>query len=99
MSMKLNLKLLATRFSQAKEEPLVASDGINRYLIDNVLTPAMGGKTLYVRDIDFSAFGQDDIEALVEYHYRLNQEMQKLGQFAGPVSQALPTPRRTRTFC
>ena len=97
--MKLNLKLLAARFSQAKEEPLVPNDGVNRYLIDNVLIPAMSGKTLYARDIDFSAFDQDDIEALAAYHDRMNHELRKLGQFAEPVSRTLPTPSRTRTFC
>lgn len=97
--MKLNLKLLAARFSQVKEKPLVLSYGINRYLIDNVLVPAMSGKTLYARDIDFSAFDQDDIETLMEYHDSLNFEMRKLSQFAGPVSRTLPTPRRTRAFC
>ena len=97
--MKLNLKLLAARFSEAKEEPLVPSDGVNRYLIDHVLTPAMSGKTLYVHDIDFSAFELDDIEALMEYHDSLNLEMRKLNQFAAPVSRTLPTPRRTRSFC
>lgn len=97
--MKLNLKLLAARFSQAKEEPLIPSDGVNRYLIDNVLVPAMSGKTLYARDIDFSAFDLDDIEMLAEYHDSLNHESRKLGQFAGPVSRTLPTPRRTRAFC
>ncbi len=97
--MKLNLKLLAVRFSEAKEEPLVPTDGVNRYLIDNVLVPAMSGETLYVCDIDFSAFDQDDIEALMEYHDSLNLEMQKLSQFAGPVSRTLPAPRRTRAFC
>ena len=97
--MKLNLKLLAIRLSQAKEEPPVSDDGVNRYLIDHVLTPAMSGKTLYVHDIDFSAFEQDDIEALMEYHDELNCELRKLNQFAVPVSQTLPTPMRTRSFC
>jgi len=97
--MKLDLKLLATRFFQAKEEPLVPEDGVNRYLLDQVLRPVMAGKTLYIRDVDFGAFAFDDIAGLEEYHNRLNNATRSLNQVTLPVSQAKPVPGSARAFC
>lgn len=93
------MKLLATRFFQAKDEPLVPEDGVNRYLLEQVLRPAMEGETLYLRDIDFSAFELDDIEALGLYYDRLTNAAKRLNQFAQPVSRTRPAPGRARVFC
>lgn len=97
--MKLDLKLLSIRFFQAEDEPLVPEGGVNRYLLDQVLRPAMEGETLYIRDVDFSAFDMDDIETLAEYHDRMGFEQRKLGQFVLPVAHTEPTPVRVRSFC
>ena len=64
MSMKLNLKLLATRFSQTKDGPPVSEDGVNRYLLEQVLRPNLEGDLLRLGEIDFDAFDADDVPAL-----------------------------------
>lgn len=97
--MKLDLKLLATRFFQAEDEPLAPEDGVNRYLLEQVLRPAMEGKTLYLRDIDFSAFELDDIEALGLYYDSLMNAARNLNRFSVPVSQSSPAPGNARVFC
>ena len=61
MSMKLNLKLLATRFSQTKDGPPVSEDGVNRYLLEQVLRPNLEGDLLRLGEIDFDAFDADDV--------------------------------------
>lgn len=70
MSMKLNLKLLATRFSQTKDGPPVSEDGVNRYLLEQVLRPNLKGGLLRLGDIDFDAFDADDVPALEDYYIR-----------------------------
>lgn len=99
MSMKLNLKLLATRFSQAKDGPPVSDDGVNRYLLEQVLRPNLEGNLLRLGDIDFGAFDADDVPALEDYYDRLYQAAQDLSQFAQTLSRVPPTPRTVRSFC
>lgn len=56
MSMKLNLKLLSTRFSQAKEQLYVPDDGVNPYLLEHILRPNLEGS--------FSAWGTSTLTLL-----------------------------------
>lgn len=99
MSMKLNLKLLAARFFQAKDEPPAPEDSINRYLLESVLRPNLNGDTLYLGDIDFDAFDVDDVSALEGYYGRLEQSARALRQFAQTVNRIPPAPNQTRMFC
>ena len=82
--MKLNLKLLAIRFFQAKDGPLVSEDGVNRYLLG---------------DIDFDAFEAEDVPALEAYYERLYKTSQDLSQFAQTLSRVPPAPKTVRSFC
>ena len=95
MSMKLNLKLLAARFSQAKEEPPASEEGVNRYLLEQVLRPNLAGKLLRLGDIDFDAFDADDVPALV----KLNKASRDLSQFAQTVVRVPPVAKAGRSFC
>lgn len=99
MSMKLNLKLLATRFSQAEDEPPVPEDGVNRYLLEHILRPNLEGNGLCLGDINFEAFEADDVPALEDYHDRLFAASRTLSQFAETVDRVPPAPRETRAFC
>lgn len=97
--MKLNLKLLATRFFQAEDEPPVPEDGVNRYLLDRVLRPCMKGDAPYLSDIDFDAFEIDDISQLENYYNRLIGASRQLGQFTQTVDRVPAAPGNTRAFC
>lgn len=99
MSMKLNLKLLATRLFQAEDEPPVPDDGINRYLLERVLRPNLAGNLLRLGDIDFNAFDADDVPALEDYYDRLYQANQDLSQFAQTVDRVPPASGAARAFC
>ena len=99
MSMKLNLKLLSTRFSQAKEQLYVPDDGVNPYLLEHILRPNLEGEFLRLGDIDFGAFDADDVPALEDYYDRLYQASQDLSQFAQTLSRVPPAPRTVRSFC
>lgn len=99
MSMKLDLKLLATRFSQTKDGPPVSEDGISRYLLEQVLRPNLEGNFLRLGDIDFDAFDADDVPALEDYYDRLYQANQDLSQFAQTVGRVPPVPGTGRAFC
>lgn len=99
MSMKLNLKLLATRFFQAKDEPLAPEDGVNRYLLEHVLRPNLNGEILSLGDIDFDAFDAEDVSKLEDYYGRLEQSARALHQFAQTVDRVPPAPDQTRMFC
>ena len=99
MSMTLNLKLLSTRFSQAKEQLYVPDDGVNPYLLEHILRPNLEGEFLRLGDIDFGAFDADDVPALEDYYDRLYQASQDLSQFAQTLSRVPPAPRTVRSFC
>ncbi len=97
--MKLNLKLLSTRFFQAKDQPCVPEDGVNRYLLENVLRPNLEGKLLRLGDIDFNAFDADDVSALEDYYEKLSKASRDLDQFAQTVARVPPAPKEARAFC
>ena len=99
MSMKLNLERLSTRFFQAKDQPRVPEDGVNRYLLEHVLRPNLEGKLLRLGDIDFDAFDADDVHELEEYYDRLYKASQDLAQFAQTVARVPPAPNTVRSFC
>ena len=97
--MKLNLKLLAIRFFQAKDGPPVPEDGVNRYLLEQVLRPNLEGNLLRLGDIDFDAFEAEDVPALEEYYDRLYKASENLAQFAQTVARVPPAPKAVRAFC
>ena len=99
MSMKLNLERLSARFFQAKDQPCVPEDGVNRYLLENVLRPKQEGKLLRLGDIDFNAFDADDVSALEDYYEKLSKASRDLAQFAQTVARVPPAPKEARAFC
>ena len=99
MSMKLNLERLSARFFQAQDQPCVPEDGVNRYLLENVLRPNLEGKLLRLGDIDFNAFDADDVSALEDYYEKLSKASRDLAQFAQTVARVPPAPKEARAFC
>ena len=76
--MKLDMKLLSTRFSQAKDEPPVPTNGVNKYLLEKILLPNMSNESVYLRDIDFDAFDMADVSVLEQYYEDLSRASGKL---------------------
>lgn len=97
--MKIDLKLLSMRISQAKDEPAVPTGGVNPYLLSKILLPSMNGGTVYLRDIDYDAFDTEDIEPLEKYYSDLSRESGKLRQFTETVQKLPPEARKARMFC
>ena len=97
--MRLDLKLLCMRFSQKKEEPPIPQEGLNKYLLEKILTPALHRTDIYLRDIDFTAFDVEDVNELENYYTSLYHEGQGLEQFVQTVAQTQPVASRIRSFC
>lgn len=97
--MKLDLKLLAMRFSQKRDEPAVSEEGINRCLIERVLRPCMRDEPIYLKDIDFNAFDLEDIEDLEKYYCSFLNAANALNQFTAAVGSAPPSACRASSFC
>lgn len=97
--MRLDLELLSIRFSQKKEEPPVPQDGINTYLLENILMPTLDSKDIYLKDVDFTAFDVDDIDKLEDYYNQLYNTGRRLDQFIQTVAQTLPSASSIRSFC
>lgn len=97
--MRLDLELLSIRFSQKKEEPPVPQDGINTYLLENILMPTLDSKDIYLKDVDFTAFDVDDIDKLEDYYNQLYNTGRRLDQFIQTVAQTLPSASSVRSFC
>ncbi len=66
--MKLHLKDLCREFGRAKNEETVPSEGVNPYLLENVLWPALHGKAPTLREINYEQFDLEDIGALSDYY-------------------------------
>lgn len=97
--MKLDLNLLSIRFSQAKDEQAVSTDGVNKYLLEEILLPCMNDKAVYLQDIDFEAFDTEDINVLQEYYDKLYKEGGKLRQLTETVRNLSPEAQKARMFC
>ncbi len=97
--MKLDLKLLSMRFSQTEDEPPVPTEGVNTYLLEQILLPGLNGGAICLRDIDYEAFDLEDIEPLEEYYSALFKAVGKLGLFTETVRKLPPEARKARMFC
>ena len=97
--MKLDLKLLSTRFFQAPDGPPASTEGVNPYLLEHILKPYMREETVLYGDIDFDAFEDDDLRRLENYCEELHDAAAKLDQFVGAVAKTHPESRKQRAFC
>ena len=97
--MKLDLKLLVMRFSQAKDEPPVQTDGVNEYLLKKILLPCMNNEKVCLRDIDYDAFDMEDVDLLERYYNDLSRAGGKLQQLTETVQNIRPEARKARMFC
>jgi len=97
--MKLDLKLLSTRFSQAEDESPASTEGVTPYLLKEILLPSLNGKTLRLKDIDYEAFDLEDIEPLEDYYLELSDACGKLRLFTETVRKIPPEARKARMFC
>ena len=97
--MKLDLELLSMRFSQAKDEPPVPTDGINPYLLEKILLPCMNDESVLLRDIDYDAFEIEDIDDLESYYDSLSRAGCQLGPLPETVRKCPPEARKARLFC
>lgn len=97
--MRLDLKLLSMRFYQEREEPPIPQDGLNRYLLEKILTPALHCTDIYLQDIDFTAFDVDDVNELECYYGQLCNAGRKLEQFIQTAAQTTPVAGSARSFC
>ena len=96
--MKLDLKKFCLLLSQAKEPPK-ADEGVNRYLLDHVLTPALNGICVRIGDIDFSQFDEEDIEILAEHYDGLDDAKRDAARLEGQITSIPPIARKVRAFC
>ncbi len=97
--MKLHLKDLCREFGRAKNEETVSSEGVNPYLLENVLRPALQGEAPTLGSIDYEQFDVEDIRVLSDYYEKMWEAGKKLGQFVGAVTSLDPVPSRERQFC
>lgn len=97
--MRLDLKRLSMRFYQKKEESPVPQEGVNAYLLEKVLMPALDRTDIYLQDIDFTAFDTEDVIALENYYGQIYNAGQELEQFIQTVAQTRPVAGSTRSFC
>ena len=96
--MKLDLKKFGLLLSQAKEPPK-ADEGVNRYLLDHVLTPALNGLCVRIGDIDFSQFDEEDIEILAGYYDSMDDAKRDAARLESQITGILPIARKIRAFC
>lgn len=97
--MKLHLKDLCREFSRAKKEDVVSREGVNPYLLEKVLWPALREEAPLMGEIDYEQFALEDINSLSNYYENMWKDAEKLGQFVSAVTSLDPVPSRERQFC
>lgn len=97
--MKLHLKDLCREFGKAKAEETVPNNGVNLYLLEKVLRPALQGDAPMLGDIDYEQFDLEDIGTLSDYYDNMWKAAEKLGQFVTAAASLDPVPSRERQFC
>ena len=97
--MKINRKVLCREFQHAPAEETVSTEGVNSYLLERVLRPTLRGDPPKLRDIDYDAFDEEDIDELSAYYERMWRASEKLQQFLTAVASVVPVPSRDRHFC
>ncbi len=97
--MKLHLKDLCREFGRAKNEETVPSEGVNPYLLENVLRPTLQGEAPTLGSIDYEQFDVEDIRTLSDYYEKMWEAGKKLGQFVTAAASLDPVPSRERQFC
>lgn len=97
--MKINRKALCREFQHAPAEETVSTEGVNSYLLEEVLRPALCGNPPKLKDIDYDAFDEEDIGELCFYYEKMWHASKKLRQFLTAVTSIAPVPSRDRHFC
>lgn len=97
--MKIDLKLLSAHLDQAEEAAYVPSDGVNDYLLNEILFPCMNREVMHLKDIDFNAFELDDVSALEEFHEKLEDQTVKVKQLLEKMRAVPPAATHLRSFC
>lgn len=97
--MKLHLKDLCCAFGKAEEAETISTEGVNPYLLEQVLWPALRGNAPELKDIDYDQFESEDLSELADYCERLEITSKKLEQFVGAVAGIEAVPCRSRQFC
>ncbi len=97
--MKLHMKELSRAFLRTEASETTPTEGVNSYLLEEVLRPTLRGNPPRLRSIDYDQFTEDDLYALADYYEQLERTCIKLSQFVGAVSAIGATPCRIRQFC
>ena len=97
--MKLDLELLFTNLSRTEEYTGIPRDGVNDYLIDEILLPCMNGERILLKDIDFSAFDAEDVEELERFYDRMTALVHQLEKVVMAMRIVDPVAASSRRFC
>lgn len=97
--MKVDLSGFCNLLTKASEGKSVSTEGVNAYLLNQVLQPLMQGETVLLKDIDFSQFDDEDIHWLARYYESLEMQGRKLMQIVGAIADVEPMACKARRFC
>lgn len=97
--MNLDLCVLCQSLQDAKEEEIVSTEGVNPYLLNEVLEPLLCGKKLCYGDIDYTQFEADDLRTLADHYDRRCRASHRLETLVGVIAKAEPAACRSRAFC
>lgn len=97
--MKVDLELLAGLLSQLEERPSISREGVNDYLLDQILFPCIKGADIRLDEIDFDAFQAEDAGELIDFYNRMNRQKAHLEELARNVGGIRPTAIRSRAYC
>lgn len=97
--MKINSKALCEAFQYAAAEETVPAESVSGYLLEQVLRPTLRGNPPRLRDIDYDAFDEEDIDELIPFYEEMQIVSEELQKFLTAVASVAPVPCHSRHFC
>ena len=96
---EINLKLLVSALNEAKEETTFPACNVSEYVMEHIYKPLLRGERVAFSDLDFSAFDDDDLQALEHWLEEQDHRHSRLANLNLVFCEAVPVSAAARAFC
>ena len=97
--MKIDLKELARSLAEAEETPTFRFPEVSDYVLKHIYEPLSNEEPVLFAELDFDAFDESDLNALVEWINAQCSTYNRLCNLNGYFSKAVPVSVTARAFC
>ena len=98
MSLSIDCVQLINLLSKVSEDVCPAK-AVSPYLMEQLLIPQLEGRGLTLQELDYSAFTDEELDALMGYLGDAEERSSKTIRFCNIFSKSVPVPERHQMFC